>query len=518
MTSFQGVRMWLRRAPLGERIAGIAAALIAVAALSWLLVPPSSDSATSVAAVNGNVGDQPVAVANQPSAGETPGTVGTGPAATPGASQPTGGTVPAATGGAVGQSTGGAKGCVSPPGSSPGVTATQIKVAVTVINVVGPAGNQALGVKTPAQQQSDFQAIFDAVNAAGGVACRKLLPVYYTVNPVDQSNQQQVCLDAVQAGVFAVLDSGANGVVGLQCFVQHHIPFLSSNMVTVKQANQFYPYLFEMWTSFDGLYKNTVFALKDRGFFSASNGFAKLGFVYSSCQPEVIASMKGWLHQAGVSDSQLVTYDIGCPATSVASPSDLQQAVLKFQSSGVTNVTTAFFPGNFGTFTTIAQKQGFKPKYGIGDDGSVANSYGSQRPDFDNIAGAIAISTGRFGEERTPGFTPSPGTAACNAIFAARGQPSLYAQGIVGGALNGAQCNRVWALKAAIEHSPTLARESLAAGLQRVRSVEFSYPHGPNDFSGNRVTWGGQQWRPLQFMSACSCWQLLDRNFHPSYS
>ena len=54
--------------------------------------------------------------------------------------------------------------------------------------------------------------------------------------------------------------------------------------------------------------------------------------------PDVVKQYLGWLQQAGVSSSQIVTYDVGCP-DGFANPSDIQQAILKFQGSGVTHVT-----------------------------------------------------------------------------------------------------------------------------------------------------------------------------------
>src|SRR5439155_1390010 len=81
---------------------------------------------------------------------------------------------------------------------------------------------------------------------------------------------------------------------------------------------------------------------------------------------QLISEFNAWLRQAGVTDAQVVTYDVGCPSA-FATPSDLEQAVLKFRQAGVTHVTTVDFLGDFGSFTHIAQQQGFKPKYIMGD-------------------------------------------------------------------------------------------------------------------------------------------------------
>jgi hypothetical protein len=255
-----------------------------------------------------------------------------------------------------------------------------------------------------------------------------------------------------------------------------------------------------------------VFALHQLGFFGAAKGFTKLGVLYRDCVP-LLGEFTSWLNQVGVTNSQIVTYDVGCPAA-FATPDQLEQAVLKFESSGVRSVTELEEYTDFSNFTTIAQQQGFTPHYGIPDDGILAISYGNQHPDYANIANAIAITPGRFGEEDTPGSVPSPATARCNAIYAAHGRPSVYRQPVGTG---GTACNQLWEAVAAIAHAPVLQRAALAAGLQAVKSIDFSYPGGPNDFSGVHVTYGDEFWRPDQFFTSCNCWRVIDPNFHPSF-
>ena len=111
-------------------------------------------------------------------------------------------------------------------------------------------------------------------------------------------------------------------------------------------------------------------------------------------------------------------------------------------------------------------------------------------------------------------MTRSTGTARCNAIYAAKREPSVYKQ--LDGA-GGVSCDMVWELAAAVAHAPALQRNALAAGLHTAGSVEFSDPFGPNDFSAQGATTGGSFWRPVQFYTSCTCWHVLDPTFHPSF-
>jgi len=511
VTPFQQFRVWVRRASTADRMSATLAAVVVLGLLGWLVVPvhhhTGADDQVSVGA-SGTGATSPT------SAPMAPGAAGTTTAAAAPASGTVAASAPGATSGSpAAAAPAAASGCAAPPGADQGVTATQIKVAISLVNIVGPAGNSTFGVPSTTEQQTDFQQVIDALNASGGVACRKLVPQFFEANPVNSSDLQQKCLDIVQAKPFFVIDTGGfYGSPTTNCFPQHQLPFLGNGRLTASQRDQFYPYLFGQG-SVETLYRNAVFALRDRGFFGAGNGFQKLGYFYRSCFPEITKGFLDSLHQAGVAAGQVVSYDLGCP-DGFANPSDLQQALLKFRQSGVTHVTETSATQDFANFTKLAQQQGFKPKYGLADDGIVPTSVGSLHPDFDNIAGAIAIDDSRFGEETTPGAVPSAGTARCNAIYQARGRPPVYQQSV---GFGGVACGQIWMVVAAIDRAPALRRSALADGLHAARAVDFPYPFGPADFNGPKVTYGGQFWRPVQFVSSCSCWRLADAAFHPSF-
>jgi len=485
--------------------------------LAWVLVPASaSRTGSPVGLAAGSAPQQAPAVVpgGRPSAPATgPGGSASGVGTPPGTGAsraPGGGVPPAPSTGVSAPSVGPIKTC--PSGSAPGLSASRIKVAVLLVSIAGPAGNGVFGVPSPAAQQSYYQAAIDAVNTRGGVACRQVVAQYYEANPADQNDLRQKCLDISDAGVFAVLDAGVYAQFPLvDCYAQHKIPYFGSYLLAGSQQRAGYPYLFS-FNLLDTVYRDAVFALRDRGYFTSANGFSKLGFIYHDCDSKLVDHFKGWLAQAGVSSSQLVPYSVGCP-TALTTADVLQQAILKFQREGVTHLTSLAFVGDFASFTRIAQQQGFKPKYGLADDAVVPLSYGSQPPDPDNIDGAIAITGSRAGENTTPGSTPTAGTARCNEAFKRKGIGPVYSLP----ASAGNACSNVWMFVAAASHAGSLARDALASGLTAAKSTELSYPVGPNDFSPPGTTTGGQYWGPLQFRKSCRCWQLIDRAFQRTY-
>jgi len=517
MRPAQEFRFWARRAPTAERISAGVAATLVIALLAWLLVPGSGPKATNLASGGGRTsgelgvvgGGAGGAAGPDSGLGTTGGAAGNagssggaaGAASTSGTAAGTNGSAP---GGGL------APGCPSASGIT-GVSNSQIKIAVTLTNIVGPAANSLFGIASPAEQQSWYEAVLDDINKKGGIASRKIVPTFYPTNPSDQNELQQRCLQIAQSGVFAEVDNGAYAIYPQKhCYAQHGIPFFGGYILFRDEIDQFYPYLFNI-SEFDTLDRNAVFALKDRGFFNVPPN-EKIGFTYRDCDKPLVDKWMTWFQQVGVPSSKLVTYDFGCPAV-FASPSDIQAAVLKFKENNVTRLTAHQLVGDFSNFSNVAQQQGFKPQYGLPDESIIDVAYGSQAPNPDNIAGAIAIAQGRSGEERTPGAVPSAGTAKCNAIYQAHGIKPTYQ--LAPGA--GYVCDQLWMFQAAITNAPALHPAALAAGLQRAKSIDFSYPGGPNDFTGTRQTTGGQFWRVAQFMASCKCWQVIDPNFHPSY-
>ena len=516
---FAEFREWLHSASTASRASTAAAAAIAIALVAWLLVPSSDDEPADVSAVAQPEGSVATAgstahpgAAPSVDAAEAP-TLPSGGDASSVAAAPTSTTVPNAPGVTTPTPTARSTGCTSPPGPAPGITATQIKIAIGNTEVIGPAGNDLFGIPPSEYLRAEYEAVIDAINRSGGVACRKLVADFYKINPADRASMQQQCLDIAESGVFAVFDDGGWGSVSpntVTCFAQHRVLYLGAYFLSNAQVQRLFPYVFAFY-NYEGLYRTTAAALAGRAFFQPSNGFVKLGFLYRDCYPDAVNAYLTALRSVGVTEAQIIRYNLGCPSA-FASPADIQQAVLTFQRNQVSHVTTAYALGDFASFTKIAEQQRFRPKYGLPDETLIPISYGNMRADPRNLAGAIAITASRNGEEHTPGMTPSAGSARCNGIMTSRGLKTVYDEPT--GAGNA--CSLLWIFQTAMQNAPSLDRTSFAQGLNRARSVEVSYPQAPNDFSGTRVMTGGQFWRAAQYILECECWRVTDPAFQPS--
>jgi hypothetical protein len=498
------LRIWARRAPVWQRVtAGTGGALVLVL-VATLMFPVSSKPAGTLGVAAG-AGTAPTA--GGPAAGTDTTLPPTDATAAPGAATP-------AAGGAVGQPGKSAPTrCTAPPGTDQGLSATEMKVAIILIELKGSFVNSLTGTPSVEDQRADYDAIVDGLNTRGGIACHKIVPVYFRANPIDSTSLQQVCLEITQAHPFFVVDSGTYFLYPqlTACYADHQVPVYTPGLLPLSTQRAKYPYLFGGGLM-EVVHRNMVLALGQRGWFGAGNGFKKLGLLYRSCNAQLPGELMAWTAQAGVPASAIVKHDAGCPAAT-APPSDLQQAVLDFKTAGVTHVVMAEDDIDFANFTLLAERQGFRPKYAV-PAVQIGQTYATQHPDYDNIVDTISISQLRQGEERTPGMAPTGATAFCDSILVAHKRPPTYQ---AADALAGNFCDVFLMLKGAAEHAPALARNALAAGLQATHTIDLSFPMGPADFSSPYTTYAGQMWRVAQYFPSCTCWRVVDQTFHPSF-
>jgi hypothetical protein len=399
-----------------------------------------------------------------------------------------------------------------------GVTPTQVKVADILLNLAGAIGNSAVGQPSPQVQQQIAQAVVDDINAHGGVACRKLVVQYYEANPIDPTSTQNICLQIQQAGVLAVIGGFAFPQGANDCLAQQKIPVLANAAPTPQEAKQYYPYLMSVSPDPVQDFKNAILGMKDRGFFTAAQGFNKVAILEDDCSREIDQAVNNYLLQAGVPSGRIVKNEFSCPSSGFASPSDMSNFATQDDLGRVTNVVVVTGGGSFKEYSNAAQDQGYKPKYLVSNyQGFLVTATGGTGPDPNNFDGTIATTDTRFGENNTPGLT-DPATQACIALFARHGLPSSY---ITGSYLAGGACN-LFELFAAAARDPGVTRVGLAEGLGRVGRFNEAFPaadsiyKAPGSFTPVKVT-GGDFWWTIKFLASCTCWKVIDPTVHPTY-
>lgn len=543
MSQYLQFRSWLRTGSTAEKKLAFLTSLVVLGLVSWALVPTGSPGGGSVVA-GGTTGQSQGVTSSAGGGSASGGSVSGGAAPTASGSNPSGatGVSSSASGGSAsvsgGNSTGGGTGSVTPgvqttgggggsssstcgrlSSSDTGVSPTQIKVADILLNLAGAIGNSAVGQASPQVQQQMAQAVVDDINSRGGIACRKVVVEYYQANPIDPTSTQNICLQIQQAGVFAVIGGFAYPESANDCLAQAKIPVVANIAPTPLEGKQYYPYLISPAPDEGTDYADAIFGMKQRGWFTAAQGFKKLAILEDDCSPEVNGYAYNDLIAAGVTSSEIVKNEFACPSSGFASPSDMANFATQDRLSGVTDIVEVTGGGSFKEFSSAAQSQGFKPKYLVSDyDGFLVTATSNTGPDPNNFDGTVVTTDTRFGETSTPGLT-DPATQACIALFARHGLPSSY---ITGSYLGATSCNLFEFFQDTAAHDAGPTRVGLAPGLSQVGHFAAAYPlqnsiyRAPGKTTPVKIA-GGDYWWTIEFHSSCDCFKVIDATEHASF-
>ncbi|MGN6474556.1 MAG: hypothetical protein ACTHK4_13045 [Mycobacteriales bacterium] len=315
-------------------------------------------------------------VVTQPTPGTTtgvlPGTSGPGatgpiptqPGAVPGSTAPTG-TTP-----------GGAPSPVSPLGApSRGVTAKTISIGIQTFEGFNKAG-KALGISSglPTDEtQANAALVVKYINAHGGIAGRKIVPVYQDTNidsgnSFDQDAQATCSTFAEDHHVFAAVTPEIfDHDTLMSCLSQHQTPLLANSVNIYDQAyaNR-YPGLFydSAWVFGDRL-TPFIDALAAKGFFPKT---AVIGIVRATWPEDLVAAqtITSALRAHGLSVRDDVGVDDETSTPDVAHVlSTMLSIQLRFHSEGINTVIFEKGPVFPYGFMVAAQNQGYHPKYAL---------------------------------------------------------------------------------------------------------------------------------------------------------
>ena len=544
MGQYLHFRSWLNGSSGGEKALAATAVTVVVGLTGWAVFPTGSAGDATVGLSTTEVGQGPgstdpaapmgQSLAPVGGAGTAPGAVlgATTGSTSPVGSTSTGGTttggIPGSTtGGTTGGTAGGATGvtpqakCGQLTSTDQGVTPTTIRIAAVTLELAGAVGNSAIGLASKEQQEQMGKAMVAEINSHGGVACRKLAVTFFSANPIDPSTSQQACLDIVQGKFFATIDMGGltYPIGASDCVARNKIPIFALQAPTPKQQKQFYPYIMSIGGDPVRNQKDAVRGMAQRGWFTAGQGFKKLGVLMDDCSPEVNEGTFQALAQVGIQKSQISIASFSCPSGGFPPPSEMQAAVIQHVRDKVTNVIPVAGGGSFKTYSIAAQRQGFKPKYTTTDyTGMEITSTGDTGPDRDNFDRTVSVTSTRIGQN-TSGLRGNSATLACIAIFKRHGLPTEWVMGPSASKFyqGGLHCSAFLTFQAAVNHAPSLTRPNVAVGLTKLGRVPIAFYFGDAVFDSPGKLTGGDNWWVIQFHKSCTCWKVIDPTLRSTF-
>jgi hypothetical protein len=367
--------------------------------------------------------------------------------------------------------------------------------------------------------------LINDINAHGGVAGRKLQPVFFSFDPDSSTpyatDAQAECSTFTQDHkVFAVID-GTPAADARACLESHGVADLRGKLVlpqlTSNEVDVFA-------TTFDSEFATMVSALADGGWFSPWNRItaspgttrAKVGIVTVD-NPKVLAAVHDVLiprlQAAGYAPNPADVIAIASPggfSDDGATVAAIDDAALKLNADGVDHVILTDDNGSLTLlFNNYAYSQNYFPRYG----GSTANAWQTLLAAGDiqakTLEGAIGVGwQPLFDVNYTGGAGPdsNPTRQACLALFSRNGMSPSDASA-AGGDAEG--CDVAYLLPYVFRgyRGPV----NLAAFFQRLDAIGTSYPLASgfsSRFSADHRD-GIFGYEDMAFTSSCSCMQYV---------
>lgn len=242
-----------------------------------------------------------------------------------------------------------------------GVTKDTVKIGFLVANLneLNAAGFQ---VGIAGDSDKIINAWVNAINEAGGIACRKVEWVKETFDVLSVDDMIAKCKAMTEDHkVFAVMTTGGYDSVAQLCIAKdHQTPFINPEPEPEQWYRDAAPYLWNLLMTKDRMHRNHVRYLVQSG--ELVPGKTKVGVVYHgvpNVAPSVEGTMLPELERLGVKPVKVVSLS----SDSQQALAQINQTVLQFRQAGVEYV---LFPMNliFKTqFLTTAENQGWFPKY-----------------------------------------------------------------------------------------------------------------------------------------------------------
>lgn len=404
-------------------------------------------------------------------------------------------------------------GSPSTPGSrrTGGVSAAPVRIGFFISDDASEI-YKTLGISgashTRAESQAIWKAVIAQVNARGGLAGRRIVPSWAWITSDSGTNatrSQAACEQFTHdERVAAVVVDGATDISIASCLAQHRVP-----VVDVGQTSYPYddvdlgalaPYLYapgRLSMSRFGVYVDQLAA---RGFFARGSKVGLLRFDLPDQERTRRTVIEPALRRHGLA----LTTDIAfSPVEGTAdlprASSEAGNAVLQMRRAGVDRVL--FLGSGLSlpyVFPTVAESQGYRPKYGIttddGPDFMATNAPAAQMagamavgwepqydvPDSDAVLRGDALWRSCAGLMRAAGFTPR----------------------------DGRRCTGVYFLERALRGASTVSAAALRRGADRLGATAYSTQNYATHFGPGRYD-GVSHVRVLRFTSECTCFRYL---------
>lgn len=261
----------------------------------------------------------------------------------------------------------------APAANGPGVSTTEIKVGIAFLADRDTANQSLFGSAVPStgDVRKLHEAMIAYVNATGGVAGRKLVPVIYGYKSSEtlsnpQGVQQAVCAHFTEDNkVFAAFLEDA-GALLVDCLAKRDVVTIGSDAVPYHDEKGFdahRQHLFYASTfNLSRIARTLARGLAAQAFFS---GDARVGAVAVD-NPEFRGAHELYKKEVAAAGGNVVEEAFINGDDLSQATNQISNAVLRFHTAGINRVTFLEPQGvNFVLWGQAAERQGYRPRYGL---------------------------------------------------------------------------------------------------------------------------------------------------------
>jgi Periplasmic binding protein len=265
--------------------------------------------------------------------------------------------------------------------SGQGVSAGNIKVGVTYVDI--NAIKNIINVD-PGDYKTAYTALFDQINARGGLNGRKIVPVFAAVNPLGTAGAATACTQLTEDDkVFAVL--GFFQQPDTACYLTtHSVPIIGASLSSAQSAQAKAPWYNNLISDSD-LVPKEMAVFKKEGVFSGK----KVAVVGTNIdQPEINLVLPA-LRKQGVHVVQTAVNNV--PDTDTAAQvAEYGTIAQKFQSAGANVVVAVGNSGNGFPSALQTTQSNYRPRV-VATDYTDLDAYVSNKAGYTQsiLKGAI---------------------------------------------------------------------------------------------------------------------------------
>ncbi len=347
------------------------------------------------------------------------------------------------------------------------MTPTEISIGVTLTKI-GDFGSQ-FGISTDiGNSEAQADAVVAHINSTGGIAGRKVRPVYYLFDLgrpglTDGQSEQEACTKWTEDDeVFAVVNPSLARLALLSCLAKQGVPGVHDQMPiderTLSSMRDYYYATSHVGgMTLDRLARTSTHVFGRRGFFGKDAVVGILHYDDPAYRRVVDEQYRPALKQYGV--RTVVTQ-----AAPRFASAPIATYVSRFQSEGVTHVMFLGEAGGYPLlFMQAAENQLYRPKYGLRSDNlPAAVLQGTVSPNqLANVTGLGWQPTLDVDTAHDPGPV-SRSNQLCLEIMRKAGQ-DMSDRGAAGSAL--AFCSGLFFLQRTLARAPGVTAAGLAASV-----------------------------------------------------